>query len=131
MIFGCRSIFKIQISRVTRSISDCSMIFYFWSVLTATFCSVITCVPKRTFPNVPSPMLLPELQLFLTYFVVSQYLFCFSRHVHFQIYLYILKIIKYITHRFYFFVYLKNIKEGIMPKEKFIFFRNKATYLKN
>ena len=122
MIFGCRSIFKIQISRVTRSISDCSMIFYFCSVLTATFCSVITCVPKRTFPNVPSPMLLPELQLFLTYFVVSQYLFCFSRHVHFQIYLYILKIIKSSHIAFIFFCLFKKILKRELYQGKIYLF---------
>jgi hypothetical protein len=60
MIFGCLSIFKMHIYRVTRSISACSIIFSFCRVLTATFCSVRMCVPSLTLPKVPYPMHFPN-----------------------------------------------------------------------
>ena len=61
MMLGCRSILSMQISRVTRYISACSTIFYFCSVLIATFCAVWICTPILTLPKVPSPMLSPWL----------------------------------------------------------------------
>jgi hypothetical protein len=60
MILGWRSIFKIQISRVTLSMSACYTIFSFCRVLIATRYPVSRWVPSLTLPKVPSPMLSPN-----------------------------------------------------------------------
>ena len=59
MTLGWRRILRMQISRVTRSMSACSTIFYFWRVFTATFSLVGMCVAILTFPKVPSPIDFP------------------------------------------------------------------------
>ena len=70
-ILGCLSILSMQIYRVTLSMSACSTIFYFCRVLTATFISVGICVPRRTFPKVPSPIVWPWMSIFDTYSVIA------------------------------------------------------------
>ena len=62
MMFGWRRIFRMHISLVTLSISDCSTILSFCKVFTATFWSVKIWMPRRTFPKVPSPILFAELE---------------------------------------------------------------------
>ena len=59
MRWGCLNILSIYISLVTRSTSEASTIFYFSSILIATFSPVRTWVPSFTLPNVPSPNVLP------------------------------------------------------------------------
>lgn len=51
----------MQISRVILSMSDWSVIFYFCSVLTATFCWVGRWTASLTLPKVPSPSVCPGL----------------------------------------------------------------------
>lgn len=53
--FGCLTILRMWISRVTLSTSDWSLILSFSSILIATFSPVIKWVPKRTLPKVPWP----------------------------------------------------------------------------
>ena len=74
----------MQISLVTRYMSDCSMIFYFWRVLTATFSSVNRWVANLTLPKVPSPMHFPTDESGHTYLVVAQRVISLSRNIHFQ-----------------------------------------------
>ena len=62
MMCGCLSCSKIQISLLILSMSACSTIFSFSSILMATFSPVGLWMPILTLPKVPSPMVLPESQ---------------------------------------------------------------------
>ena len=55
MRLGWRMSFRIWISLLTLSISLISAIFFFSSILMATFCSVSSCIANLTFPKVPWP----------------------------------------------------------------------------
>lgn len=78
MTLGCRTIFKMWISRVTLSTSLWSFILSFSKILMATFSPVMRWVPNLTLPKVPYPRERPIIvdydwfgYILLTYYIMS------------------------------------------------------------
>lgn len=75
MTFGCLTIFKMWISRVTLSTSLWSLILSFSKIFIATFSPVIRWVPSLTLPKVPCPsdrpIMLAKIAGILTYNIMA------------------------------------------------------------